>query len=123
MPIVNIQVVIAEADAPVGPDRVQALADALGEHFESESGGTWVRVSLLPARQYAENRCPDAPGRPVFVEIVRRLSAEPESLAAEAPELVSLIGKVLERPEANIHVLYPPPGEYRVAFGGVFPED
>lgn len=118
MPIVNVQMVGAEVER-VRSAVVQELADCLGVLFESGPGTTWVRMSYLAREDYAENHAELDPSvQPVFVEVLRRALPPTAELAAEADRVAEAVAAVLERPKENTHVLYLPPGELRMAFGG-----
>ena len=119
MPIVTIQCIVTPADGEFDGRLVQQLADELGDLFESDPGGTWVRLSTLPREQYAENRVKLEPTvRPTFVEVLKRSLPGSEELAAEALQVAETVARVLGRPRENVHVIYAPPAGGRVAFGG-----
>lgn len=119
MPIVTLQPVIADDSERPGAAEIQALADRLGDLFGSDPGSTWIRVSCLPRSDYAENRVRLAvTTRPVFVEVLRRSLPDAAALDVEADRIAEAVAGALARPKENIHVIYLPPGEGRVAFGG-----
>lgn len=119
MPIVTVQPVVGEPGGGPSPEDVQALADRLGELFGGQPGSTWIKMSCLPRSQYAEDRAPlPAAVRPVFVEVLKRSLPARQRLALEADRVAQVVAEVLGRTKEDIHVLYLPPGEGRVAFGG-----
>lgn len=119
MPIVDIEV-LEDADNPASLDaRLQTLADRLGELFASDTAGTWIRLRYLARTQYAENDVAvGADVRPTFVTILKARLPQADALRAEAKQVAMTVGAVLDRPHANVHVLYAPAGEGRIAFGG-----
>jgi phenylpyruvate tautomerase PptA (4-oxalocrotonate tautomerase family) len=119
MPIVTVQPVVGDAGGGPSPQDVQALADRLGELFSGQPGSTWIKVNCLSRSHYAEDRSPlPAAVRPVFVEVLKRSLPERQRLALEADRVAQVVAEVLGRTKENIHVLYLPPGEGRIAFGG-----
>ena len=117
MPIVTIKVVeqsVATHDRTI----VQRLADKLGQVFGSEPQGTWVKLEYLPRSQYAENDAEDAQMQPTFVEILKKTLSSEDVLAREALVVSEVVATTLHRSQENCHVIYAPPGEGRVAFGG-----
>lgn len=119
MPIVNIQLVVAEDEERYAPAIVQGLADSLGEVFDADAGTTWIKMMYLDRRDYAENqaRIPETV-RPTFVEVLRRSLPEEDRRASEAQRIAAAVARVLSRPSENVHVIYLPAGAGRVAFGG-----
>ena len=83
MPIVDVTLVTAAAQLPVG--LATGLADALGAVLQHPPGRVWVRVSALPSHTYAENAVRLAPDElPVFVCV----------LHADLPHPASRLGMV-----------------------------
>jgi len=119
MPILTIELLMADGDPDVPAQTLQKLTDALGELFQSAAGGTWVKLRHLHSSNYAENQVTlTASIRPVMVEIIHsRLPAESE-LAIQAATVCELVASHLERPEENVHILYQPNAAGRIAFGG-----
>ena len=119
MPIVSIEVLRTDEDPDVIPEILQALADALGALFQSDAGGTWVKLRYLNNSNYAENQIRlSASTGPVMVEIIHStLPAEP-ALEIQAASVCSLVAEHLQRPEENVHILYQPNAQGRIAFGG-----
>ena len=52
MPILEIQFV---GEIPKVPNLAQEVADAAGEILMAQKGGTWVKLSCLPANQYGRD--------------------------------------------------------------------
>ena len=118
MPIVDVQCLLADGDAPFEHAAVQRLADALGEVFGSDPGGTWVRMRYLAERDYVENNRPIGDMRPTFVEVLERDAGGEDIRAERATALADAVASVLRRPRPNVHVIFAPAGAGRVAFGG-----
>lgn len=119
MPIVNVECLIENDTDRYDGDSVQALADALGDLFESEPGTTWVKMFYLSRDDYAENRATlDPEDRPVMVEVLKRSLPDQQALSGEADQIASIVADVLSRPRDNVHVIYLREGAGRVAFGG-----
>ncbi len=119
MPIVTIQCITTARDKEYPHATVQTLSDALGELFESESGGTWVKMQYIDRKNYAENDTGmDSGVEPTFVEVLKRSLPAQDALANEAASIAATIGQVLSRRPENVHVVYLPEGSGRVAFGG-----
>lgn len=118
MPIVDVELVEDAGGTPQVD--LQLLADALGEVFASQPGGTWVRARTLPRRYYAENGGPLPPEvRPTFVSVLHgRWPPSQEEVAQQARQIAETVAEVLNRPVENVHVLYLPEGAGRIAFGG-----
>ncbi len=116
MPIVDVQVVVAEgASVPAGAP--QALASALATVFASPPGRVWVRLALLPASFYAENDEP-ATVLPVFLRILLADLPSSEVLSIQSKAIANAVATCLNRQPELVHVEYAPPGRGRVAFGG-----
>ncbi len=118
MPIVSLELVEdANGKQEISPVQLQEIVDVLGDLFDSEAGGTWIKVSHLPRSQYAENRTQLSDSvRPTFVTV---LKADPApNLSHLASQIASAIATCLQRPLNNTHVLFEPPARHRIAFGG-----
>jgi len=119
MPIVTVQVVQETGEQRYASAIAKELADALGEVFDSEPGTTWVKFAYLARADYAENKSElRADARPVFVEVLKRTLAAEDALANEAMRIAECVANILSRPCDNVHVLYLPAAEGRIAFGG-----
>lgn len=118
MPIVDIEVVAADTRT-IGTDRLQLLADELGDLFGSDSGGTWVRLRSIDPDAYAENQgTSGSQGRPTFVNILRAELPESSELRREMAGVAEVVAQVLDHPRENVHVLYAPAARGRIGFGG-----
>ena len=119
MPIVTIQIVISKSEKTYSSTQVEKLSDDLGVIFNSEPSGTWVKLEYLDRSHYSENEVrPDSSVQPTFVEVLKRSLPNQDALAAEAQLIAAKVAHVLSRPVDNVHVIYLPPSEGRVAFGG-----
>ena len=122
MPILDIQLV-GDPEPSIRSDLAHRLAEAAGRVLQSRPNGTWVKVTILPKHDYAENGSdPDDSTDsvlPVFVSIIKRHLPPPDQLATEATSLTHAIAEVCQRPAENVHLIYQPPGAGRVVFGGV----
>jgi len=122
MPIVDVQLVVPSAESvPAG--LAQAVADALGSLFGSPAGHTWVRASVLPAANYAENGTRLAQhDLPVFVTLLLSEPPEGEARANQAARIASAVAWAAGRDSSNVHIEYAAAGKGRVAFGGILVE-
>ena len=119
MPIVDIELVLA--DGAPAPDAVltQALADAAGSALGSPPGRTWVRLHALAASHYAENGAAiDAEGLPVFATVLHAKPPEGAARATEVTQLTQALAQVLGRAPERVHLQYAPAAAGRQAFGG-----
>ena len=118
MPIVHVEIVVQPGETL--PARLAArLADALGAYWASPPQGTWVKVTLLDARLYAENGGGPLPRvAPVFVTTLKAHLPVQEQLRAEVSAVAQIVAACCERPLEHVHVLVLPPGAGRIAFGG-----
>jgi hypothetical protein len=55
---------------------------------------------------------------PVFVTVLKSKVPEGSALEGEVSRLTQAVAKLLDRPEANIHIIYQPDGRGRVGFEG-----
>jgi hypothetical protein len=119
MPIVSIEIAVAEHEIELPHNKVKEIANHLGVLFESEKGGTWVKVTYLPWKQYAENSANfHESAKPAIVEILKKTLPDPNEMAAEAKQVAKIVGAIISRPEENIHIIFLPESLGRVAFGG-----
>jgi phenylpyruvate tautomerase PptA (4-oxalocrotonate tautomerase family) len=119
VPIVTIQIVVPNNENQYSTEQLAQLSDDLGSIFNSNAGGTWVKLEYLDRNHYAENDAhPDTNIQPTFVEVLKRVLPEQEALASEAEQIAAKVAHILSRPLENVHIIYLPPGEGRVAFGG-----
>ena len=119
MPILTLKVVQPEGAPVLSGQQVQALADELGIVFGSPPARTWIQVEYLSANQYAENETVLlADHHPIFVDVLKVGEAQREDRARAARQISRVIADITERPASSVHILYLPPGQGRVAFGG-----
>ena len=123
MPILEIEMVLIDGET-FPPGLAAHLADKLGSVFASPPGGTWVRLRFLPRTQYAENRGGPPEGvNPVFVSVLKAALPPLRERQAEARRIAETIAELSGRPKENVHVLYLPSAEDRIAFGGELKTD
>ncbi len=115
MPIVDIELVAGSQR--LRAETTQGLAKAVGQALGADDR-TWVRVRYLPADQYAESSGQAFEVFPVFVSVLRRCAPINDDLEWEVEAITAAIGRVLEHPPENVHVLYEPNAKDRLAFGG-----
>jgi phenylpyruvate tautomerase PptA (4-oxalocrotonate tautomerase family) len=117
MPLIEIEV-IGELVVPEN-SLAKKLADELGRLLGSASGGTWVRLRSLPPSQYAENGVDDPLGaEAIFVKVTHRILPASETLAVEAKAISVVVASTCQRQAEQVHVIYEPSGQGRIAFGG-----
>jgi len=117
MPILEVEIVVQPGEALM-PDLAARLADAAAAVFGSPARGTWVRLKVLDQVQYAENdMAAGPPVYPIFVSVLKS-RIHRKTLAGEAERLADLISRVCGRPKENVHNLYLPESDGRMAFGG-----
>ena len=119
MPIIDVEVVMKPNEG-LREGLAAEIADAAGEIFGSEPGGTWVKLRALPREQYAENEGDPPEGVwPVFVNVLKGELPEGDQMREEAGKLAAEIGRICSRPKENVHILYLPAGTGRIFFGGI----
>ncbi|MEJ6603344.1 MAG: hypothetical protein ACKVI3_01315 [Verrucomicrobiia bacterium] len=95
------------------------IADKLGEIFKSPTACTWVRVRHTPATHYAENQSGNPRGaNAVFVTITLRELPDPASQAIQAREIAHALTGISGIPSAQVHLIYGPAAQGRIALGG-----
>jgi len=118
MPILDVQVVGDVAES-IRAQLARRIADAAADVLNSRPQGTWVKVQVLPERDYAENAGGPEPGvRPVFVAVQLREPPAGLALQAQVTALTAAIAEACGRPPENVHLQYHPPAPGRVFFGG-----
>lgn len=124
MPIVDVELVVAEREPALRAGLAREIADSLGALFASGPGRTWVRLRTLPRADYAENggELP-AEVQPVFVTLLRAVLPERADLRREVRGIAERVAAIVGRPVENVHVLVLPPAAGRIAFGGVLREE
>jgi phenylpyruvate tautomerase PptA (4-oxalocrotonate tautomerase family) len=119
VPIIDIELLEDEQPGLLSTDKIQALADSLGDLFNSAEAGTWVRLRHLPRDRYAENQTRiDQSTRPVFITVLKSRLGDENELAAEAKAIAGTVSGILGRSVQNTHVLFQPDAAGRIAFGG-----
>ena len=118
MPILDVEIVASDSTTNLPADLTQSLAEAAAQAFDAPTGTVWVKVQMIPSTQYAENGGLPKGVYPIFVTVLKSRASSESELEEEIDRLTEKIAKVLERPKANIHILYQPDGAGRVAFGG-----
>lgn len=117
MPILHVEIV-ARPNESLSQERVSELAHRAGEILDSPPGGTWVKVQLIPREHYAENDNALDRLYPIFVSILKAKWPPSRNLEEEVQLLTRVIAEICNRPEENVHLVYLPEGQGRVAFGG-----
>ena len=118
MPILEVDFICLD-ERRTSSDLARRIAESAAEVFGSTPGETWVSVNLVPRTCYAENGGGPPEGvLPVFVRVLKRRSPRGASLAAEVEALTEAIARACDRPAENVHLIYAPDAEGRVAFGG-----
>ena len=117
MPILQVEIV-GKPEGGAG-NLARRIADAAAEVLKAPPGRVWVRLRVLPRRDYAECGGPlPAAVKPVFVNLLKAKAAPQKARLKESLALARAVGKACARPTENVHVFYDPPGEGRAAFGG-----
>ena len=115
MPIVDVEIV-GQPPEDVRAGLARRLADAIGTALGAPPQSAWVRLSILPEDDYAENGVePGETPRPVFVRVLRRAIPEGAALREEIASLTKAVAVACDRREKNVHVLYEPPAAGRLA--------
>jgi len=116
MPIVDVEIITAES---LDGGLAAGIADMAGQVFGGPPGSTWVRVRSLPPEQYAENGLATPEGwQSVFVTIRKAQRPTGSALEDEVRTLTEGIARICGRPHENVHLLYEPDAQGRIAFGG-----
>lgn len=116
MPTVDIELVAGDPEE--GRGQLQSLADELGDLFGSEPGGTWVKLRSTDPAGYAENQVVAGVYRLTFVNIQRLKLPDGDERRREMAAVAEIVARTLNRRRENVHVLYAPPAEGRIGFGG-----
>jgi phenylpyruvate tautomerase PptA (4-oxalocrotonate tautomerase family) len=117
MPILEVELV-GDADTGDRSALAQRIADAAARVFKSPPQGTWVRMRILSADDYAENSKAADGVRPVFVSVLKRTNPTGAELADEIRNLTEGVARACGRPAENVHIRYEPSGAGRQSFGG-----
>jgi phenylpyruvate tautomerase PptA (4-oxalocrotonate tautomerase family) len=118
MPILEVEIVASDSTPSLPADLTQSLADAAAQVFGAPQGTVWVKLRVIPPAHYAEDHGKPFGVYPVFVTVLKSQAPGGGALEGEISQLTQAIAKVLNRPEANIHIFYQPDGAGRAAFGG-----
>src|SRR4030066_360628 len=118
MPILEVDFICLD-ERSTSSDLARRIVDGAAEVFGSSPGETWVRLNLVDRSRYAENGGgPPGGGLPGIFRGPEGRSPRCASLASEVDALTQAIAKACERPPENVHLIYAPDAEGRVAFGG-----
>src|SRR5688572_12992529 len=116
MPIVDVEIITSE---PLNGGLAARLAEMAAQVFGGPPASTWVRVRSLPKERYAENGTATPEGwRSVFVTVRKAQRPTGSALEAEVRALTEGVARVCGRPVENVHILYEPDAQGRIAFGG-----
>jgi len=116
MPIVDVEIVTSES---LDGGLAAKIADMAAQVFGGPPGSTWVRVRSLPQEHYAENGTEMPEGwRSVFVTVRKAQRPTGLALEAEVRALTEGVARVCGRAVENVHILYEPDAQGRIAFGG-----
>lgn len=117
MPILDVEVVSGPGES-LRDGLARELADIAAEVLGSERGGTWVKLRTLPRELYAENGGLPADVSPVFVSVLLGQCPSKGAMSQQAERLSASFARACGRPKENVHILYQPNAEGRIAFGG-----
>uniref|UniRef100_UPI0040492A96 tautomerase family protein n=1 Tax=Cephaloticoccus sp. TaxID=1985742 RepID=UPI0040492A96 len=117
MPLIEIEI-IGELTVPQA-GLARNLADAMATVFGSDIAQTWVRLRMTPVFHYAENGTETPLGASaIFVKVTKRHLPDLTTLGIEADRISEKVSELCHRPKELVHVIYEPPGNGRIAFGG-----
>lgn len=117
MPILEVTIVLREGET-ASEELAPALADAAAAVFNSGPGQTWVLLSTIRTANYGENGGTPGGVFPVFVKVLKAQAPDHEDMPKEVENLTAAFAAIIGRPFENVHLIYEPPAEGRVAFGG-----
>lgn len=118
MPILDIEVMVGSGEL-LPDDLAVRLARAAAEALEARPEGTWVKLRSLKRSRYAEgDGGPPAGVRPVFVSVLKAELGSATALEGAAARLATAVGRLCDRPQENVHVLFEPEAADRIWFGG-----
>ena len=116
MPIVDVEIITSES---LDGSLAARIADMAAQVFGGPPASTWVRLRSLPQEHYAENGTASPEGwRSVFVTVRKAQRPTGSALEAEVRALTEGVARVCGRPVENVHILYEPDAQGRIAFGG-----
>ena len=84
---------------------MQSLANGAVKVFDEPQGMVWVKLRIIPSTQYAANGGKPEDVQPVFVTVLKAQIPKGGALEDEIAQLIRVIARVLNLPEANIHIL------------------
>lgn len=116
MPILDVRIVGSERDFP--DDLSQRMADAAGNALGSRQRGTWVHITFIPGRHYAESQGQDAGVAPVIVSLLQYEIPPAEQLRLQIGKLTDAVSTASGVPRENVHIIVEPAARGRMAFGG-----
>jgi len=117
MPILEIEIVLKPKEI-LAEDLAGRLANSFAGIFRSRPHGTWVKLRTLDSSKYSENEADKGELLyPIFITVLKSKLDEP-TLEAEANELAEAAAEICDRPTENVHILYLPEAQGRIAFGG-----
>lgn len=116
MPILLIEMV-GELSAP-REDFAKELANACSPAFPPEHGEVWVQLRFVPRQNWAISGRESTETSPVFVHVLREVNPKGEALNQEVRGLTSAVARLTGRSLEDVHILYEPSAQGRMAFGG-----
>ena len=117
MPILTVEIVVSPSEK-INENFASQLAQRAGEIFASGTSNTWVKVFPILQAYYAENDEGVTAVNPIFVSVLKAHLPDNSMMAREVKELTTAVATLSQRPTENIHIIYLPEGNGRVAFGG-----
>ena len=118
MPILDVEIVASDSTHSLPAGLAQSLADEAAQVFDAPRSTVWVKLRVIPSEGYAENGGLSENVHPVFVTVLKSRVKHGGELEDEVAQLTRVIANDLNRPEANVHIIFQPDGAGRVAFGG-----
>jgi phenylpyruvate tautomerase PptA (4-oxalocrotonate tautomerase family) len=116
MPILDVEIITSDS---LDPGLAPRIADMAAHVFGGPPATTWVRLRSFPPQHYAENATATPAGwHSVFVTVLKAQRPTGPALAAEVRALTEGIARLCGRPVENVHILYEPDAQGRIAFGG-----
>lgn len=118
MPILDIEIVANNSSQEPTAELTQSLADTAAKVFGIPRGTVWGKLRIIPPWQYAEDHGKPDSVSPVFDSILKPRIPDSNTIETEISQLTQALANTLNFPAENIHILYQPDAEGRVAFGG-----
>lgn len=117
MPILEIEIAL-QPEENLAEDLAFQLANTTAGILRSRPRGTWVKLKTLDPGCFAENETDkNEPVYPVFVTVLKS-NLDSGALATEAKKLAEAVARICNRPIENVHILFEPEAQGRIAFGG-----